>query len=42
LPKWNFHKYLIDKEGKLAGSWPSKVGPLSPEITGAVQVALAG
>ena len=42
LPKWNFHKYLIDKDGKLAGSWPSKVGPLSPEITGAVQVALAG
>ena len=41
-PKWNFHKYLIDKEGKLAGSWPSKVGPLSPEITGAVQMALAG
>jgi len=32
LPKWNFHKYLIDKDGKLAGSWPSKVGPLSPEI----------
>jgi glutathione peroxidase len=42
LPKWNFHKYLIDKDGKLAGSWPSKVGPLSPEITGAVQAALAG
>jgi len=42
LPKWNFHKYLIDKDGKLAGSWPSKVGPLSAEITGAVQVALAG
>ncbi len=40
-PKWNFHKYLIDKDGKLAGSWPSKVGPLSPEITGAVQMALA-
>ena len=42
LPKWNFHKYLIDKDGKLAGSWPSRVGPLSPEITGAVQMALAG
>ena len=41
-PKWNFHKYLIDKNGKLAGAWPSKVGPLAPEITGAVQMALAG
>jgi glutathione peroxidase len=41
-PKWNFHKYLIDKNGKLVGAWPSKVGPLAPEITGAVQMALAG
>jgi glutathione peroxidase len=41
-PRWNFHKYLIDKNGKLAGAWPSKVGPLAPEITGAVQMALAG
>ncbi len=41
-PRWNFHKYLIDKNGNLAGAWPSKVGPLAPEITGAVQMALAG
>jgi glutathione peroxidase len=41
-PKWNFHKYLIGKDGKLIDSWPSKVGPLAPEITGAVQMALAG
>jgi glutathione peroxidase len=41
-PKWNFHKYLIGKDGRLVEAWPSKVGPLSPEITGAVQMALAG
>ena len=41
-PKWNFHKYLIDKEGKLAGSWPSKVSPTSPEITGQIDMMLAG
>lgn len=41
-PKWNFHKYLIGKDGRLAGAWPSRVGPMSPEITGAVQAALAG
>ena len=41
-PKWNFHKYLIGKDGKLAGTWPSKTGPLAPEITGAVEMALAG
>ena len=42
LPKWNFHKYLIDKEGKLAGSWPSKVSPTSSEITGPIDMMLAG
>jgi glutathione peroxidase len=41
-PKWNFHKYLIDKEGKLAGSWPSKVSPTSKEITGPIEMMLAG
>ena len=42
LPKWNFHKYLIGKDGKLAGSWPSKVSPTSPEITGQIEMMLAG
>ena len=41
-PKWNFHKYLIDKDGKLAGAWPSKVSPTSPEITGQIDMMLAG
>jgi glutathione peroxidase len=41
-PKWNFHKYLIGKNGQLIDSWPSRVAPLGPEITGAVQTALAG
>ena len=42
LPKWNFHKYLIDKDGKLAGSWPSKISPTSKEITGPIDMMLAG
>jgi glutathione peroxidase len=42
MPKWNFHKYLFDREGKLAGSWPSKVSPTSPEITGQIDMMLAG
>ena len=41
-PKWNFHKYLIDKTGKLVGSWPSKVSPTSSEITGPIDMMLAG
>ena len=41
-PKWNFHKYLIDKTGKLVGSWPSRVSPTSPEITSQIDMMLAG
>ncbi len=36
-PKWNFHKYLIDANGELAGLWPSDVKPTDPEIAGEVE-----
>ncbi|HEY5801630.1 MAG TPA: glutathione peroxidase, partial [Burkholderiaceae bacterium] len=26
-PKWNFHKYLIDRNGKVVAQYPSKVTP---------------
>lgn len=32
--KWNFTKFLINKEGKLLKVFPSKVKPMSEEITG--------
>ena len=32
-PKWNFSKYLIDENGHLLKFFPSKVDPLSKEIT---------
>ncbi|MBI1393402.1 MAG: redoxin domain-containing protein [Alphaproteobacteria bacterium] len=41
-PKWNFHKYLIDRDGDIAASFPSAVDPLSPKIAAAVQAALVG
>lgn len=31
--KWNFTKFLINKEGKLVAVFPSSVNPLSEEIT---------
>jgi glutathione peroxidase len=31
-PKWNFHKYLVGRDGKTAVSFPSKVEPESPEF----------
>lgn len=40
VPRWNFHKYLIDKEGNLVDLWPSRVEPLSKEITQAVEALL--
>lgn len=40
LPRWNFHKYLVSAEGELLGAWPSRVSPLSKEITEAVEAAL--
>jgi len=40
-PKWNFHKYLIGPDGALAGAWPSKVAPRSPEVIQAIDAALS-
>ena len=40
-PRWNFHKYLIDPAGELAGAWPSRVSPVGAEITQAVETTLA-
>src|SRR5688572_14878825 len=31
-PKWNFHKYLIGRDGKTVSSFPSKVDPESPSF----------
>lgn len=31
--KWNFNKFLLDENGKLIAYFPSKVTPLSEEIT---------
>ncbi|MCB9284162.1 MAG: glutathione peroxidase [Lewinellaceae bacterium] len=35
--KWNFHKFLVSPEGQLIGSFPSKVTPMSEEITGLIK-----
>jgi glutathione peroxidase len=40
LPKWNFHKYLIGKDGTLAGSYPPNTAPLSPEFLAEIKAAL--
>lgn len=40
-PKWNFHKYLVDKHGRPVQAWPSKVEPGAPEIASAIEAQLA-
>lgn len=40
LPRWNFHKYLVDPDGRLIGAWPSKIEPADAEIVEAIERAL--
>jgi len=40
-PRWNFHKYLIGKDGHIAGAFASKVTPESAEMKQAIEAALA-
>ena len=40
--KWNFEKFLIDRDGKIVDRWISKVTPSDPAITGAIEKALGG
>jgi glutathione peroxidase len=41
VPAWNFHKYLVDRQGKPVTSFASGVSPTSPELVAAVEKALA-
>lgn len=41
VPRWNFHKYLIGKDGKVVGDWASQVKPTSDQILAAVDAELA-
>ncbi len=40
-PKWNFHKYLIDRSGQKVSSFPSTTAPDSKTFVNAVEKALA-
>jgi glutathione peroxidase len=41
LPRWNFHKYLVGKDGALVGAFGSKTAPLAPDMLEAIKDALA-
>jgi glutathione peroxidase len=35
-PSWNFHKYLLGRDGRLVGSYPSHVRPDDPRLINAI------
>ncbi|HYO80347.1 MAG TPA: glutathione peroxidase [Bryobacteraceae bacterium] len=39
--KWNFTKFLVDKEGRIVERFESKVKPDAPELTAAVEKTLS-
>ena len=40
-PKWNFHKYLVGRDGRIVADFGSKTTPDAPEVTAAIEKALA-
>ena len=40
IPKWNFHKILINKEGKIEETYNSFTKPMSKKITSKIESLL--
>lgn len=40
-PQWNFHKYLVGRDGTVTGEFSSRVAPENAELRGAIEAALA-
>ena len=40
-PGWNFHKYLVGRDGRLVASFGSRTKPDDPELVAAIEAALA-
>jgi glutathione peroxidase len=40
-PRWNFHKYLVDRGGQVAAQFASAVDPLDPKLTERIEQLLA-
>lgn len=42
VPQWNFHKYLIGRDGKTVSSYASMVGPQDKRLLADIEHALSG
>ena len=40
-PQWNFHKYLVDRKGKVVKAFPSSTKPTNTELLRSIEEALA-
>ncbi len=40
-PRWNFHKYLIGRDGQIKAVFPSAVAPNDPRLIAAIETELA-
>ncbi|HTD27764.1 MAG TPA: glutathione peroxidase, partial [Xanthomonadaceae bacterium] len=40
-PDWNFHKYLIDRSGKVVASYSARTKPDDPKLVGDIERAIA-
>lgn len=41
VPRWNFHKYLVGRDGRLLAAFPSAVEPTDPRVIAAIEKELA-
>jgi glutathione peroxidase len=41
-PRWNFHKYLIGRDGRIAAVFPTSTTPMDPQVIAAIERALSG
>ena len=41
LPRWNFHKYLIGRDGHIAASFATQVEPTDPRVIAAIEKELS-
>jgi len=41
-PRWNFHKFLVDRSGRVVATFPSSVDPLDKRVTARIEELLGG
>ena len=41
-PRWNFHKYLVGRDGRIAASFPPTIEPMDARVIAAIERELQG